>query len=108
MNCLLVSCRLLYFLPETHEIVDIATKRARKPKKIVLFMIVDYLLYNNLNCQFIVIRIRVDEAKIRKSLLCFSKQPAIIIVIFADYFLLNESGRELTVQDINARGSQKT
>jgi hypothetical protein len=88
MNCLLVSCRVLNFFPETHETAVSATNAARVYITI-LFMTIKYLYYNNLPIK-ILLSSTSDEAKIRKSGLSFSKHKGIIIVIFAGYFSTDE------------------
>jgi len=52
-------------------------------------MTIKYLYYNNLLIK-ILLSSTSDEAKIRKSVLSFSKHKGIIIVIFAGYFSTDE------------------
>jgi len=82
MNCLLVSCSVLYFFPETHETVDMINITRRGMISFLLMISNDY----NIKLFFSIIYCNpqlTNRVKLRKSHGSYCKHYGIIIVIFA-------------------------
>jgi len=82
MNCLLVSCSVLYFFPDTHETVDMTNITRRGMISFLLMISNDFILKLFFSIKYCHPYSR-DSVKLRKSRGSFCKHCGIIIVIFA-------------------------